>query len=82
MDHAIWRIKVIPFEVTIPDAEQDKRLPEKLRKELRPACSRGRSKAASSGSAAGSRRTADRGNGSVEGGETRYVEIPTGESNA
>lgn len=34
-DHAIWRrIKVIPFEVTIPDAEQDKRLPEKLREEL------------------------------------------------
>jgi hypothetical protein len=30
MDHAIWRIKVIPFEVTIPDAEQDKRLSEKL----------------------------------------------------
>jgi phage/plasmid-associated DNA primase len=54
MDHAIWRrIKVIPFEVTIPDAEQDKRLSEKLRKELCPACSRGRSKAASSGSATG-----------------------------
>ena len=35
MDHAIWRrIKVIPFEVTIPDAEQDKRLPEDLAKEL------------------------------------------------
>ena len=34
MDHAIWRIKVIPFEVTIPDAEQDKRLPEALAKEL------------------------------------------------
>jgi putative DNA primase/helicase len=28
------RIKVIPFEVMIPDAEQDKRLPEKSRKEL------------------------------------------------
>ncbi len=34
MDHAIWRIKVIPFEVTIPDAEQDKRLSESCRKEL------------------------------------------------
>jgi putative DNA primase/helicase len=35
VDHAIWRrIKVIPFEVTVPDAEQDKRLPEKLRAEM------------------------------------------------
>src|SRR5215204_462053 len=34
-DHAIWRrIKLAPFEVTIPEAEQDKRLVEKLRKEL------------------------------------------------
>ena len=30
-DHAIWRrIRLIPFNVTIPDEEQDKRLPEKL----------------------------------------------------
>jgi putative DNA primase/helicase len=28
------RIKVIPFEVTIPDAEQDKRPPGKSREEL------------------------------------------------
>jgi hypothetical protein len=35
MDHAIWRrIKVSPSEATIPDAEQDKRLPEDLTKEL------------------------------------------------
>ncbi len=35
MVYAIWRrIKVIPFEVTIPDAEQDKRLPEKLPEDL------------------------------------------------
>jgi putative DNA primase/helicase len=34
-DHAIWRrIKLIPFEVTIPEAEQDQRLAEKLREEL------------------------------------------------
>jgi putative DNA primase/helicase len=34
-DHAIWRrIRFIPFMVTIPEAEQDKRLPEKLFKEL------------------------------------------------
>src|SRR5215217_2423673 len=35
-DHAIWRrLKLIPFDVTIPEAEQDKTLPEKLRSELR-----------------------------------------------
>jgi putative DNA primase/helicase len=34
-DHAIWRrLKLVPFEVTIPEAEQDKKLPEKLRAEL------------------------------------------------
>ena len=34
-DHGIWRrVKLIPFTMTIPDAEQDKRLPEKLRGEL------------------------------------------------
>jgi putative DNA primase/helicase len=34
-DHGIWRrIKLIPFGVTIPKAEQDPRLPEKLRTEL------------------------------------------------
>jgi len=34
-DHGIWRrIKLIPFSVTIPKAEQDPRLPEKLRNEL------------------------------------------------
>jgi P4 family phage/plasmid primase-like protien len=34
-DHAIWRrLKLVPFEVTIPDAEQDKDLPAKLREEL------------------------------------------------
>ena len=34
-DHAIWRrIKCIPFTVTIPDAEQDKNLPAKLKEEL------------------------------------------------
>jgi putative DNA primase/helicase len=34
-DHAIWRrIKLIPFDVTIPDAEKDTKLPEKLRSEL------------------------------------------------
>jgi hypothetical protein len=34
-DPAIWRrLKLIPFDVTIPEAEQDKTLPEKLRSEL------------------------------------------------
>jgi putative DNA primase/helicase len=34
-DHAIWRrIRLIPFTVTIPEIEQDKELPEKLRGEL------------------------------------------------
>ncbi len=34
-DHAIWRrIRLIPFDVIIPKAEQDPRLPEKLRAEL------------------------------------------------
>jgi putative DNA primase/helicase len=34
-DHAIWRrLKLVPFEVTIPEPEQDKGLPEKLREEL------------------------------------------------
>jgi len=34
-DHAIWRrIKMIPFEVTIPKDEQDPKLTEKLRAEL------------------------------------------------
>ena len=34
-DHAMWRrIKLIPFEVTIPKAERDPKLPEKLRDEL------------------------------------------------
>ena len=34
-DYAIWRrIKLIPFEVTIPEDEQDPHLPEKLRAEL------------------------------------------------
>jgi P4 family phage/plasmid primase-like protien len=34
-DHAIWRrLKLVPFVVTIPDAEQDKDLPAKLQKEL------------------------------------------------
>jgi putative DNA primase/helicase len=34
-DHAIWRrIKLIPFEIVIPNEEQDKNLPEKLRAEL------------------------------------------------
>src|SRR5262249_14791920 len=33
-DHAIWRrVRLIPFEVTIPDSEQDKTLPEKLESE-------------------------------------------------
>ena len=34
-DNAIWRrIRLIPFEVTIPEEEQDKDLPRKLRAEL------------------------------------------------
>lgn len=34
-DNAIWRrIRLLPFEQTIPPAEQDKKLPEKLRGEL------------------------------------------------
>jgi putative DNA primase/helicase len=34
-DHAAWRrIKLVPFTETIPEHEQDKRLPEKLRAEL------------------------------------------------
>ena len=34
-DHAIRRrIKLVPFEITIPEADQDKKLPEKLRAEL------------------------------------------------
>ena len=34
-DHGFWRrIKLIPFEVTIPAEQQDKRLTEKLRREL------------------------------------------------
>lgn len=34
-DHAIWRrIRLIPFTVTIPEGEQDRGLPEKLRAEL------------------------------------------------
>jgi P4 family phage/plasmid primase-like protien len=33
-DHAVWRrIKLVPFTVTIPDDEKDKRLPEKLKAE-------------------------------------------------
>ncbi len=33
-DHAIWRrIRLVPFGVVIPDAEQDKTLPEKLKAE-------------------------------------------------
>jgi putative DNA primase/helicase len=33
-DHAIWRrIRLIPFQVQIPDAEKDKALPEKLKAE-------------------------------------------------
>lgn len=33
-DHAIWRrVRLIPFEVTIPDSEQDKTLPGKLEAE-------------------------------------------------
>jgi len=34
VDHAIWRrICLIPFDVTIPEGEQDKQLPSKLRAE-------------------------------------------------
>ncbi|HYU47276.1 MAG TPA: phage/plasmid primase, P4 family, partial [Terriglobales bacterium] len=34
-DHAIWRrIRLIPFTVTIPDEQQDKKLPGKLQAEL------------------------------------------------
>lgn len=34
-DHAIWRrIRLVPWEVTIPDADQDKTLPDRLRAEL------------------------------------------------
>jgi putative DNA primase/helicase len=34
-DHGIWRrIKLIPFDVVIPDAQQDKKLPAKLAEEL------------------------------------------------
>ena len=34
-DHAIWRrIRLVLFNIIIPDAEQDKQLPEKLRAEL------------------------------------------------
>ena len=34
-DNGIWRrIRLIPFEVSIPEPEQDKRLPEKLRAEM------------------------------------------------
>lgn len=34
-DHGIWRrISLVPFEVTIPDAEQDRELPDKLAAEL------------------------------------------------
>lgn len=33
-DHAVWRrIHLVPFAVTIPEADQDKQLPEKLRSE-------------------------------------------------
>ncbi len=35
VDHAIWRrVKLIPFTVTIPDKDQDKELPAKLREEM------------------------------------------------
>jgi putative DNA primase/helicase len=34
-DNAIWRrIRLVPFKVTIPEGEQDKALPQKLRREL------------------------------------------------
>ena len=37
-DHAIWRrIRLIPFTMRIPDAEQDRELPEKLKAEFRTA---------------------------------------------
>jgi putative DNA primase/helicase len=33
-DYAIWRrIRLVPFEITIPEAERDKALPERLKKE-------------------------------------------------
>lgn len=33
-DHGIWRrVKLVPFEVTIADADQDKELPDKLKAE-------------------------------------------------
>jgi P4 family phage/plasmid primase-like protien len=39
-DNAIWRrIRLVPFKVTIPEGEQDKSLPQKLRREL-PGCER------------------------------------------
>jgi putative DNA primase/helicase len=35
VDNAIWRrIRLVPFQVTIPPEEQDKSLPQKLRREL------------------------------------------------
>ena len=34
-DHAVWRrLRLIPFNVTIPDGEQDRHLPDKLKAEL------------------------------------------------
>src|SRR3712207_8052857 len=34
-DHGIWRrIKIVPWEVSIPDSERDPKLPEKLETEL------------------------------------------------
>lgn len=34
-DHAIWRrVRLIPFNVTIPESERDKELPDKLKSEL------------------------------------------------
>jgi putative DNA primase/helicase len=36
-DHAVWRrIKLVPFTVRITDAEKDRQLPEKLKKEVLP----------------------------------------------
>lgn len=33
-DYAIWRrIRLVPFEITIPEAERDKALPERLKEE-------------------------------------------------